>query len=436
MSIDPNIALSVQPVAFNDPFAVLEKYRAGAQERQLRQQQIQTGQALEESRRQDIAKQANAEADQRKFYDVLATSTSPDEAAEKIRVTVPSLYQPFLKQRAELDEKAAALTKSTAEAEKIKGEIQKQSMEYSEPFLQLVEKSGYNPGVFDFALNTIAAHHSAFPAEQLRQQAAGDPAKIKQIIDGFKSPQQQTADTGASRLALDKPTLEANAKIQTAVANNLSPQGLTPGQQQQGAQADRQAQLAAQRLALEQRRLNKPDNDTGRMDRSYTQANSSLESIRKPLADQMERFGRLAETVNQSTPQADALIAPELLTVMAGGAGSGLRMNEAEISRIIGGRSNFEGLKAAVNKWQLDPSKALSVTPAQRQQIRDLMGAVQKRTDAKLSLVNQASQALIDAPDVDTQRRIIADTRKKLDEVGSAAPSKGGIKILSIEEEK
>ena len=49
---------------------------------------------------------------------------------------------------------------------------------------------------------------------------------------------------------------------------------------------------------------------------------------------------------------------------MAGGQESGLRTNEAEISRVIRDRRNYEALKAALNRWSLDPTKALSVTPA------------------------------------------------------------------------
>lgn len=166
--------------------------------------------------------------------------------------------------------------------------------------------------------------------------------------------------------------------------------------------------------------------DNGRMDRSYTSANSSLEALRKPLADQAERFGRLTDTINQHSPQADALIAPEMLTVMAGGIGSGLRMNEAEIARIVGGRSNFESLKAQLNKWSLNPKEALSVTESQRGQIRDLMKAVGDKSSKRLAILNQASQDLIDAPDVGTHRRIVAQARKAIDDIGLAAGDSGG----------
>jgi hypothetical protein len=164
-----------------------------------------------------------------------------------------------------------------------------------------------------------------------------------------------------------------------------------------------------------------------RLDKSYSDANRQLTTIRSPLDAQAERMGRLIESVNQKTPQADALIAPELLTVMAGGQGSGLRMNEAEISRIVGGRSNMESLKAALNKWQVDPTKALSITDAQRVQIRDLIAAVQKRTSEKLDAINTASESLIDAGDVESHRRIISDLRKKLDTVNMAGASTTGV---------
>ncbi len=93
-----------------------------------------------------------------------------------------------------------------------------------------------------------------------------------------------------------------------------------------------------------------PLGEANRLDRSYQFNSTQLDKLAKPIEDQASRLERLQTTINQQTPQADALLAPELLTVMAGGQGSGLRMNEAEIPRVVGGRSNFESLKAALNK--------------------------------------------------------------------------------------
>src|SRR5206468_8059601 len=100
---------------------------------------------------------------------------------------------------------------------------------------------------------------------------------------------------------------------------------------------------------------------------------TNLAAWEKPVNERAERIGRLADTLNQGTTQAYALLAPELLTVMAGGQGSGLRMNEAEISRIIGGKSKWEQLRGRLQEWSTDPTKASNITPEQVRQIRGLV---------------------------------------------------------------
>lgn len=153
---------------------------------------------------------------------------------------------------------------------------------------------------------------------------------------------------------------------------------------------------------------------SARMDRSYNERNKDLTALRTPVAQQVDRLGRLADAITQKTPQADALVAPELLSVMAGGSGSGLRMNEAEIARIVGGRSALESLKASAMKWNLDPAKALSITDAQRGQIRRLFSETAKRATAALDTIDTANQDLIDAPDVQTHRQILAGVKRAL----------------------
>jgi len=143
----------------------------------------------------------------------------------------------------------------------------------------------------------------------------------------------------------------------------------------------------------------------------------------------VQRLSTLQDTLNQGTPQADALVAPELLSVMAGGQGSGLRMNEAEIARIVGGRTQWESLKAAVGKWQLDPNKGFSLTPAQRQQVAGLMSTVQQKLQAKQAAITQSEQDLIDAGDIQSHKQIFADLRKRLTDIDSA--SGGSIQVVA-----
>jgi hypothetical protein len=168
--LDTRIPLSVEPPQPFNGLAQLGQLRAQQQHEALVWQQIRSGQAVEEARRQDTAKQAHVEVAQQKFYDILASSKTPDEAAERIRVEAPEMHAPFLKQRAELDEKAASIKEKGLQATKLVAEIQAKGKEYSEPFMQLVEKSGYKPEMMDFARPS-----SALPTQQrYRQQAGGD----------------------------------------------------------------------------------------------------------------------------------------------------------------------------------------------------------------------------------------------------------------------
>lgn len=169
---------------------------------------------------------------------------------------------------------------------------------------------------------------------------------------------------------------------------------------------------------------------TSRSDKSFQFNQNELNTLSKPVGDTVARLGRLNDTIAQNSPQADALVAPELLTVMAGGQGSGLRMNEAEISRIVGGRSNWQGLQAAVNKWSLDPSTANSITPAQRKQIRDLTSVVNDRLLAKQKILSDAGQALIQTDNPREHRQIVADARSKL--LGIDSGASGGLKLKRV----
>src|SRR5581483_4100362 len=165
---------------------------------------------------------------------------------------------------------------------------------------------------------------------------------------------------------------------------------------------------------------NQARNDA-RADRNYTFNSNHLDTIAKPIEDSLSRMSRLDETLRQNSPQADSLVAPELLTIMAGGQGSGLRMNEAEISRIVGGRSNWQNLQAWAQKWSTDPAHANSLTPSQRSQVQNLVGAVEAKAQAKRGIIEDARQSLINADDPIAQRQIIANTHTKLNAIDSGA---------------
>jgi len=156
-------------------------------------------------------------------------------------------------------------------------------------------------------------------------------------------------------------------------------------------------------------------------DRSYQYHASRLDNLRKPVEQQLDRLSRLSDTLAQGTPQADALIAPELLTAMAGGQGSGLRMNEAEISRIVGGRTNWETLKAKLGAWETDPSKGFALTPEQRQQVQSLLSARTTRLQQQQQILDDAGDQLVGARTPQEHRAIYNTTQKKLS--GAMGPS-------------
>lgn len=159
------------------------------------------------------------------------------------------------------------------------------------------------------------------------------------------------------------------------------------------------------------------------LDRSYNYNQSRITAERKPAADRIERIARLEASLDQNSPQADALVAPELLTAMAGGQGSGLRMNEAEISRIVGGRNAWEGLKSNLLKLQTDPNKPFLIPDNQRAQIRSLINAVKDRATKVSNIYDDTEQKLVDAKSVTEHRQILANMHKQLTAMDSGASS-------------
>jgi len=251
-----------------------------------------------------------------------------------------------------------------------------------------------------------AAKEGELPLPNVDQMNQGLATRYQVLNPGKALPAQFTLPATATQKDFDR--------IDKMLTQTENAQG-TKAQQDISNETRKQTMVLAQQAR----------NDT-RADKSYQFAAGQIDKVGKPIEDAVARFGRLQDTLGQKTPQADALVAPELLTVMAGGAGSGLRMNEAEISRIVGGRSNLESLKAALNKWQLDPSKALSITDSQRGQIQSLMSEVHGKLLQKQSILDESRQALNNANSPEQHRQIVTDTHKKLTQIdtGGGAATK------------
>lgn len=156
--------------------------------------------------------------------------------------------------------------------------------------------------------------------------------------------------------------------------------------------------------------------DAAREDRSYQFHAGELEARTKPLADTLTRASRLLMTLKQANPQADAEAAPEFLSVMAGGQGANLRMNQASIDNTKEGRTAWEKLKSDVAKYSLDPTHSI-ITDAQRKQMQDLAGQFTQYLNGKHKILVDARSKLANSSDVREHRRIYDEANKALEGV-------------------
>lgn len=224
--------------------------------------------------------------------------------------------------------------------------------------------------------------------------------------------------------------LHPNAKVPTQYqlpAGSTQKDAATTTQQlQQLEQAEStRAQQAAVNSARDQAAMARMDAATAR---SYQFHAGEMDKLRLPVDNTVQRLSRLRDTLAQANPQADALIAPELISVMAGGQGSGVRVTEAEIGSVIGGRSAWQNLKADIQHWKTDPDAARKITPEQDQMIRNLVQTVAAKVEEKQAILQEARQNLATATDTLTHRKIFTDMTKRLNMVdsGSAAQDKTG----------
>lgn len=134
----------------------------------------------------------------------------------------------------------------------------------------------------------------------------------------------------------------------------------------------------------------------------YDNYSKQIDKVSAPMDTMAGRADRLLTNLNMKTKQADSFIAPEILTIVAGGAGSGLRMTEAEIARVIGGRSVWDGLKAQMNQVVQDGG---TFDDNQRAQLTQVAQYIQTKSAAQNFIVNQARQHMLDAQDDDKQVR-------------------------------
>jgi hypothetical protein len=179
----------------------------------------------------------------------------------------------------------------------------------------------------------------------------------------------------------------------------------------------RASTLAMRTSLMESRAIRDENASSQRGDRSYALHIRELDGISKPVTDRLERLIRTQDTLAQDNPTSDALIAPELMTTIAGGAGSGVRITNSEINAIQGGRTAFETLKARAGYILNNPNKGYAFTSVQRQQIKQLLGIVSGKLVAKQNAINDAYREVSTETDPTKHRTTLATTKKKLSDI-------------------
>ena len=169
--------------------------------------------------------------------------------------------------------------------------------------------------------------------------------------------------------------------------------------------------------------VNTSGRDDAREDRSYQFQTGALERTEKPIAEALSRSSRLIETLNNGSPVALAAAIPEFLTVMAGGAGSGLRMTEAEMKRIVGGRSVWEDLTAAASRFSANPEQS-PLTKSQVANIRKMAQAATSKLAAKQEAINEARQIVGTSTNIVEHRNAVNNMWMKFQQIDNGQPNK------------
>ena len=151
---------------------------------------------------------------------------------------------------------------------------------------------------------------------------------------------------------------------------------------------------------------------------SYNRYASVLTRDFSTVETSLQKYSELDALLKQGNPQSDALVAPKLLSTVVGGQGSGLRMNAVEIARAVGGRTQWEALQAAVNKWSTDPAHAI-IPDEQRKQIHALADALRKKITSRQKTIIDTDKELGSTNDPTKHKKIMNDYKQKLADLDS-----------------
>src|ERR1035437_8053750 len=171
------------------------------------------------------------------------------------------------------------------------------------------------------------------------------------------------------------------------------------------------------------------DRESKALQSTREKAYAELNKRATPIEGQTTAVNDLGIMINAMTPEADTLIAPLILKATVSGMGSGFRMTRAEIENVIGGRSKWESMKATLLKWNTDPTKALSITPEQRTQMRSLVKSIRDKARKLSTEVDETRDAIDEATsenEVNRLRTKLAKDMHKMDMPDEPPDGSGG----------
>jgi len=151
------------------------------------------------------------------------------------------------------------------------------------------------------------------------------------------------------------------------------------------------------------------DREAAHVDLIREHAYTDIKDQVKPIQDQIRRLNKIDTSLNQHTDIADSTLAEQLVTLTAGGAGSGVRISQPMIQQVLDkSRTKWDDFEVALRKWDAasasDKAKpSLFFTDQQKQAMRDLVRAYRAQaaitskqiTDARHTIDNATSVAEI-----------------------------------------
>lgn len=148
------------------------------------------------------------------------------------------------------------------------------------------------------------------------------------------------------------------------------------------------------------------------------------------LVPDLERVDRAEKVLNSKNFIADAIAAPEVLQIMAGGMGSGLRMTDAELNRVNQAQTKLDQLRGAIAKYGL--GTPVTIQEEMRKQMKTLIDTVKVARQRKAGLLEDTLRQVEDAvtpEEVDKLRAGYWNARRSTDAAPKTRTSKYTVSV-------